>query len=1181
MRIRRLFWGHLLAAPLLAMVACQSINPWPGEFEDCGPEPELTAHDPYLGKELSVLALARDLDHLEKHIDWFGSVTPKVPDVWGQARLQQYREDFEREMYKDIGNFHVLLNGSLSRSDQSYFSYAQTLAIAAAGASGAPLPVPAAAPPASTVSSSVTKTTTPAPAPAPAQAPNPAPPPAPAAAGKSAPPANGGTVTQTAFAAADTSSPPSGSGNSGAARPMTQADDPSALVNLAKDQGIITRTDAKVEMLKPESTTIALEPTLQLAQKKRYLDFLNQLRRENEGDDTADSPGYSLNLMRIPVSVLPGTRTQKGFGAEATFTLNPILGDDLLPVTFRNLVTNDLAFQIGLPLTQILDPTDTESAVQPLLKPDFQEFVRIVTLVADYLSNGMEKQARDFACSLTPRQRALFTTIATDEMCAVMCVWWSECKPEKGQDAPNEKIVAGPKPTGGKPGAAQPFTLTKVRAFKTGRRNFPSRFNVPALSFSSGLDNKTPFPTSQLLDVYGESFCFEIAYGAHQSLAAAFRDQGYAHLPDVQSFLKEEVNAAYEFLKAHPDLMTAYCTPTLAQLIRGKRLDDVDRIRRAYRMTVEHLTDGPEPWLNNDTATKRQYSVTAALAWCVIVDSALLTERLVQDMKEVASARGACLPQAGVWLPYFLPDPPCEARQAFNDYVRIRWPIHVFALDPETQEQNISDELATRREMQLALSIAFTSGNIGSRQLLQYARRLEADYSTIAINRTQVGFSYGENVFGWRFYPRFQSPDTPSNLTVLFRDTLVGGPNRNQLLRDRRLEPGMRECVAVVMMPSFVPYVSVEAASNWFPLANPKHKVLDLTQAMHLSREIKAIQVGGCGVTDANCYRDGDWARLLQRAEQLEARLPLQTMNAPVPVVNTLGGFEMFSNGTTDFAPELYGFYGAPGISPGAETTLFLVGNHFSPLRTQVIAGNQLVTAQKLLSRQVIQVTVSAKAVAIPDIDEYRVHLATPYGVSRELSVPVVKPPSPKPAPAEGYSIAPESVKATYKLTPEKDGKFSFAFDRGKIGPMKVTFKDNSGSAPAQINVQFVFAIKKTEIKLPTTAELAQFDKGAYVLNKDAIDNVLAGIEALYKTSTFTPDTLPFADFAKTIRIEITPVQGKDLPPVHASQTVNSLNQLSIEFSGRIEPKPPDPKQPGGEAGVPLPLPDFRPQAKN
>src|SRR5262249_22198828 len=191
-------------------------------------------------------------------------------------------------------------------------------------------------------------------------------------------------------------------------------------------------------------------------------------------------------------------------------------------------------------------------------------------------------------------------------------------------------------------------------------------------------------------------------------------------------------------------------------------------------------------------------------------DSALLTDRLIRDMRETATAKGHVLPFSDQWKPYFLPNPPPDARQAFNAYVNLRWPIRVFALDPVTQEQNIADTLSTRREMQLSLAIACTNGRISARQLTRYVRRLEAEYETIALNRTQVGFSNGENVFGWRFYPRFQTPDTPSNFEVLFRDLLIGGPNRNQLLRERQLEPGMRECVANVMMPSFVPYLSCD-----------------------------------------------------------------------------------------------------------------------------------------------------------------------------------------------------------------------------------------------------------------------------------------------------------------------------------------------------------------------------------
>jgi len=62
--------------------------------------------------------------------------------------------------------------------------------------------------------------------------------------------------------------------------------------------------------------------------------------------------------------------------------------------------------------------------------------------------------------------------------------------------------------------------------------------------------------------------------------------------------------------------------------------------------------------------------------------------------------------------------------------------------------------------------------------------------------------------------PRFQTPDTESNATVLFRDMLIGGPNKDALLRERQLEPGIRDCVAIVIMPSFVPNVTCDATSN-------------------------------------------------------------------------------------------------------------------------------------------------------------------------------------------------------------------------------------------------------------------------------------------------------------------------------------------------------------------------------
>ena len=85
------------------------------------------------------------------------------------------------------------------------------------------------------------------------------------------------------------------------------------------------------------------------------------MRRINEGDDSADSPGYSLNLVRVPVSITPGGLTRKGHGAEITFLAEPILGDDLLPTTFRNLVLNDLVDLIAPPLTWAVNDPDCRS----------------------------------------------------------------------------------------------------------------------------------------------------------------------------------------------------------------------------------------------------------------------------------------------------------------------------------------------------------------------------------------------------------------------------------------------------------------------------------------------------------------------------------------------------------------------------------------------------------------------------------------------------------------------------------------------------------------------------------------------------------------------------------------------------------------------------------------------------
>ncbi|MFL5328685.1 MAG: hypothetical protein ACJ8C4_07195 [Gemmataceae bacterium] len=851
----------------------------------------------------TVAALAKDIDSLERHIERYGSIVAKQPDIWGQARLTKYRAEFEKEMFAEFGNFKETLQGSVSRSDQAYFANALALSAAISGEqAGAFAPRSRVAVQNNTSQQTVNPT--------------------------AIQPADADKLLQTGvFAGFDSIQ------RSKLTTPLTIG-----FGDLAK-------------------AGIALEPTIQLDQKARYLDHLDQIRRTNEGDDTADSPGYSLNLVRIPVSVLPGKCTERGHGADITFTLTPYLNDELLPTTVRNLVINDVVDLLAYPIVKV---------------GDSKLFLETVKSAANDPKKSPANQPQ----------------------------------PRLSIHEPKAMIIQSLR--GAKPDA------TKINAAAAAIEK-----NLPRPSANRRLAT-IPLSPTQVIPVLGKNELYTITTEICLQIVDHLGAQERFYLLEAQSALRAELNTSYEMLEQQPELWT--CLHQISQAIRANDCQGIAVLRCQFLAIASKCCPS---------------QLTANLAWAIVVESALLNDRLNRDMREASAAKGcACHCAEGMQfcLPGQLLTP--EARHSFNEYVRCRWPIHVFALDPMSQDQNIADAYSRRQETQLALSLAFVSGNISARNMTRYARRLEKDMETIAINRTQIGFSHGEDTFGWRFYPRVQSPPFESNATSLFRDQLIGGPSKKAELRQPWLEPGMRECVAIVMMPSFVPYVTCESSTNWFSLANPKAKKLTTSDAVALGRAVKSIHACGTNIENTECYRDGDVARLLNKAHQLEARLPLQSAQVQVPYENTLGGFEMFNTGITDLAPQLRGWYGAPGASTKADTTLFLVGDHFSVHHTKVIAGGKECNFE-LISRQVMQVTIpksvannvrkeGGKATTNPDSIEMQcrheeaaivsqqkpqdelkspevpadssatpteyhyvdVHVATPYGVTAHLEIP-------------------------------------------------------------------------------------------------------------------------------------------------------------------------------------------------
>jgi hypothetical protein len=123
-----------MIACLLAALLCSSCQLCdPAACGPCGTDCDDCANKARVCHEPTVRALAHDLDDLERHIEKYGSVVVKQPDVWGQARLTKHREEFEQQMAAQLDQFDYTLQGSLWQSDQAYFADAFALS-AAAGA---------------------------------------------------------------------------------------------------------------------------------------------------------------------------------------------------------------------------------------------------------------------------------------------------------------------------------------------------------------------------------------------------------------------------------------------------------------------------------------------------------------------------------------------------------------------------------------------------------------------------------------------------------------------------------------------------------------------------------------------------------------------------------------------------------------------------------------------------------------------------------------------------------------------------------------------------------------------------------------------------------------------------------------------------------------------------------------
>ena len=254
-------------------------------------------------------------------------------------------------------------------------------------------------------------------------------------------------------------------------------------------------------------------------------------------------------------------------------------------------------------------------------------------------------------------------------------------------------------------------------------------------------------------------------------LAKDAKDSSLTKTPrstDVRSNLRHSLYSAFDVMaRSRPDsgvgaplddleLMTAIRDAVLtrhdAVLARDKDASE-NTLQGWFKVLAGKLQNSQE----NPSNTKEEtYLPTAALCWAIAIDAVLLDDALHEWIPKVFAANEVDFPIPEEMHFYVQEEASLKAASAvFQDFVKYRWPVITFAIDPVAEQQNIADSFNLQRDLQLALSYAFATGQINFSQLNTFRRQLQQSSDTIALNRTVTGFIHGNDIFGFRFTPRF------------------------------------------------------------------------------------------------------------------------------------------------------------------------------------------------------------------------------------------------------------------------------------------------------------------------------------------------------------------------------------------------------------------------------------------
>jgi hypothetical protein len=514
---------------------------------------------------------------------------------------------------------------------------------------------------------------------------------------------------------------------------------------------------------------------------------------------------------------------------------------------------------------------------------------------------------------------------------------------------------------------------------------------------------------------YGRPNVELLSKEAEHQLSKDLDNEPHHRTARVSEWLRQELEASYQFLEqaATPNRSGTPSATTdpleeLGDLVARRDFSRIAQMQLDRKEASQVRLASSEAVDGEDKLGGRRKRVVSTLVFALQIQAAGISRRLKQDMTDqdptvnIESLKG---------LSFFEPEVSNAAFDVFEHYVTVKWPLRVYAIEPVIAQQNVADAYGKSRRSAFDLFGAAPIGPWKALAGIAADSRAVGEEMAVRLNPTMVGFGAGQSTFGWVFYPRLQAGGNRS--VPLFSDIawlLIGG-FPNPLGRDQSIEPGQRECTALIEMPNFVPMIEFVTVANWFGTTEiGEGQRSDLEKASKLGRRLVAAEsaLKQAKIKPDSQYRSEDYEIVMDRIKQLSDMMPTQRLVVRVPFSGDHNDSRIFCSQGLQLRPSLLGWHGKPP-ERGEESTLFVEGRNFSVHDTHVIAGGKPARAV-LVSRNLLEVTIAKDASPTPSADGdplLDINVATPNGVSNHLLIKMAPPDPHRKQPAEEKTVKP------------------------------------------------------------------------------------------------------------------------------------------------------------------------------